>query len=236
MTPVERSLESDPALNLFQSSLALVGDNTFFGFTSPVQGERFRLEVEPTLGTLNYQNLLVDYRRYLLLRPFTVAGRVFHLGRYGKDGEDDRLTPFFIGYSTLVRGYSSGSFDPAYECTSTDGGDCAEFDRLLGSRILVSNLEIRFPFIGTSQYGLINFPYLPTELSLFLDAGVAWTRDESPEFRFDTETLDRVPVLSAGTSARVNLLNALVLEAYLAFPFQRPEKDSIFGLQIAPGW
>jgi hypothetical protein len=83
---------------------------------------------------------------------------------------------------------------------------------------------------------LINFPYLPTELSLFLDGGVAWDSDSSPEFRFETESLDRVPVFSAGASARINILGALILETYLASPFQRPEKDLVFGAQIAPGW
>jgi hypothetical protein len=228
-----RELDSPDPLNLFQTSVALVGDNSFFGFTSPIQGQRYRLEIEPTWGTLNFQNLLVDYRRYLLLRPFTVAGRMLHLGRYGVDGEDDRLSPLFIGYGTLVRGYSAGSFDFS-ECG--EDPNCPEYDRLLGSRIAVTNLEVRFPLVGTSQYGLINFPYLPTELSAFLDGGVAWFTDEKPEFRFATDTQDRIPVFSAGGSARFNILGALVLEMYLAFPFQRPQKASEFGIQIVPGW
>ena len=103
------------------------------------------------------------------------------------------------------------------------------------------NLEVRFPFIGTSQFGLINFPYLPTELSLFFDGGVAWEKDSPPQIRFVTgqselDTTTRYPVFSAGVSARVNILNALILEGYVALPFQRSAKESVFGLQIAPGW
>lgn len=228
--------DSPAGINLVQGSVALVGDNSFFGFTSPIQGHRYRLEVEPTFGSLSYRTILADYRRYVLLRPFTIAFRGLHLGRYGSDAEDNRLTPLFIGYASLVRGYSSGSFDPTVECDERFGNDCAQFDRLLGSRVAVVNLELRFPFIGTSQWGLINFPYLPTELSLFLDGGTAWTSTDSPKLRFDTGTTDRVPVFSAGASARVNVLGALVVEAYLAAPFQRPQRSTVFGLQISPGW
>jgi hypothetical protein len=45
-----------------------------------------------------------------------------------------------------------------------------------------------------------------------------------------------VPVFSAGISSRFNLFGYMVLEAYYAFPFQRPERGAHFGFQIAPGW
>ena len=47
---------------------------------------------------------------------------------------------------------------------------------------------------------------------------------------------DTRPVTSAGVSARVNLLGALVVEAYWAVPFEDQLRDTYFGLQIAPGW
>ena len=46
----------------------------------------------------------------------------------------------------------------------------------------------------------------------------------------------RIPVVSAGVSARVNLLGYAVIEAYAARPFQRPGKSWVYGLQLAPGW
>jgi len=45
-----------------------------------------------------------------------------------------------------------------------------------------------------------------------------------------------VPVFSAGVSARFNILGYLVLEAYYAYPFQRPGKGGHLGFNIAPGW
>jgi len=109
-------------------------------------------------------------------------------------------------------------------------------DRLYGTRAALVSAEVRLPLFGTEQFGLINFPYLPTELALFADAGLAWTAEESPVVRFDRDTSDRVPVTSLGASARVNLLGALVFELYYAYPFQRPGKGAHFGLLLTPGW
>ena len=235
---VEDRITEEPSpegLSLFQGSLALVGDNSIFGFTSPIQGQRYRVEVDPTFGSLQYQTVVADLRRYLFFRPVTVAGRLVHIGRYGADAESNRLAPLFLGYATLVRGYSSGSFDLS-ECSTGNAADCPEFDRLIGSRIGVVNLEVRVPLFGTSRFGLVNFPYLPTELSAFVDAGVAWNRGEKPELKFERRSAERIPVVSSGMSARFNVLGALVLEVYYAYPFQRPEKGAHFGFQIAPGW
>jgi Tol biopolymer transport system component len=228
---------SASSLSLFQSSAAFVGDNAYFGFTSPVVGERFRFEVAPTFGTLTYQTALADYRRYVFFRPFTMAFRGLHYGRYGVDDDTPRLSPLFLGYETFVRGYSQESFD-ATECTVDPENPvaCPEFDRLIGSRLGVASVEFRIPLIGVEELGLINFPFLPTEISPFIDAGVAWTGDESPEFTFDRSSLARTPVFSAGVSARINVLGYLIFESYWAYPFQRPAKGGHFGFQLAPGW
>jgi hypothetical protein len=49
-------------------------------------------------------------------------------------------------------------------------------------------------------------------------------------------TDDRVPVVSAGMSTRVNLFGAIVMELFYAYPFQRPDKGGHLGLQLVPGW
>ena len=233
----------DP-LNLFEASTALVGDNANFGFTSPVVGQRYRFEVAPTFGTLTFQTALADYRKYFFAQPVSFAFRAMHYGRYGKDADTDRLTPLFIGYETFVRGYAYESFDPN-ECTVTDANSCAELDRLIGSRLAVANFEIRVPLFGVPGFGLINMPFLPTEIAPFVDAGLAWwgrdeielvTNNGKPRIAFDRDAVDRVPVFSAGVSARMNVLGYLVLEAYYAYPFQRPGKGGHIGFNIAPGW
>jgi hypothetical protein len=54
-------------------------------------------------------------------------------------------------------------------------------------------------------------------------------------FAFDRDALDRVPVMSYGVSARVNLLGYAVLETYYAFPTHR-RKGWHWGFDFAPGW
>jgi Tol biopolymer transport system component len=245
--PVQRELPAPDPLNFMQMTGALVGDNSFFGFTSPVAGERWRLEVSPTIGTLNYQTALADYRRYFLQSPVTFAFRGLHYGRYGRDASgitpDNQLrvlSPVFLGFESLIRGYAWESFENREcEAVTPSNGDvtgCPAFDRLQGTRVGVANLELRIPLLGVPELGLINFPYLPTEIAPFIDAGVAWTADESPEFRFERRTDARVPVFSTGITARMNILGYLILEAYYAYPFQRPEKGWHWGFNIAPGW
>jgi hypothetical protein len=57
-------------LTLGTSSAAFVTDTTNFGATSPVSGQRYRLEVDPTFGSVNFTGALVDYRRCFMPVPF----------------------------------------------------------------------------------------------------------------------------------------------------------------------
>jgi Tol biopolymer transport system component len=242
--PIQREIESPSGLNFLQATAALVGDNSYFGFTSPVAGQRWRTEISPTFGSLTYQTMLADYRRYVMVRPVTFAVRGMHYGRYGKDAEgidsENRrvLSQIFLGYEPLIRGYAQESFDQG-ECTVVDPTTettCPAFSRLLGTRIGVINLELRIPVLGVPELGLINFPLLPLEISPFFDAGVAWSGGDSPTFEFQRRTDERVPVFSTGITARANILGYVILEAYYAYPFQRPEKGWHWGFNLSPGW
>ncbi|MGH7480934.1 MAG: peptidase S9 [Longimicrobiales bacterium] len=231
----------DP-LNLVQASAAFVGDNSVFGFTSPIDGGRFRFEATPTFGTLQFQQVVADWRRYLFWNPVTLAFRGLHFGRYGQDAEG-RLRPEFIGREYFIRGYAIESFDELARdgCVPSDPanqvvGTCEQINNLAGSRIAVANIELRVPFLGVEEFGLIEFPYVPTELSAFVDAGLAWTSTQEPEFEFRRDLLERHPVVSTGFSARMNVLGFMIVEAYYAYPFQRPERGWHWGFQIMPGW
>ncbi|MEM1126764.1 MAG: peptidase S9 [Bacteroidota bacterium] len=230
-------LEPD-AEYFFLSSLAYVVDFSFTGFTSPIRGGRYRFQVTPRVGSNTFVTALADYRRYFqIAQPLTFAIRGLHVGNYGnRDG--DVFTTEFLGYSFrpgFIRGYSFGSFESS-ECTFAPDGSCPQQDRLLGTRIAMASAELRVPLFGTQDFGLIPFPYLPTELSLFADAGVAWTQDEAPVLAFDRDSVDRVPLVSVGASSRFNLFGYMVLELFYAYPFQRPDKGGHFGVQLLPGW
>jgi hypothetical protein len=219
-------------LNLGTASAATVFDNSVFGATSPVAGQRYRLEVTPTAGTIFFTGALADYRRYLTPAPFyTVAGRVLHYGRYGGGAEDYRLPPLFLGYPQLVRGYDIGSFDTS-ECQANASSSCPAFDRLLGSRMLVGNLELRFPLLR--PFGVRQGMYgpVPVELAFFADGGVAWMSDQTPTFFGG----NRKPIASTGMTIRVNLFGFAVGQLDIARPLQRPGRGWLFEFSLTPGF
>ncbi|MFP4624443.1 MAG: BamA/TamA family outer membrane protein, partial [Gemmatimonadota bacterium] len=247
-----RSVDLDPGLldpafsetyHMGTATAAYVGDWSYFGFTSPIRGGRFRFEVSPVVGDLNVVNVLGDYRRYLHAYPFTLALRGLHAGRYGPDSEGSIFSrQNFLGYETLVRGYAYESWTQA-ECTDPS---CPAFARLWGSRLAVANAELRVPLFGVPEYGLLTFPFLPTDVGWFVDAGLAWTSDTpceegitsigcSPVLEWSSPD-ERIPVVSTGVSARFNVMGFLIFEAYYAYPFQRPNKGWHMGFNIAPGW
>lgn len=231
-----QDLQSPPALDLRNTSAAFVRDTSQFGFVSPLRGMRFRAEAEFTTGDIDYRTTLIDFRKYWLNRPVTLALRAMHLGRRGDGADDQRLAPLDIGQGSLVRGYGFDSFNVS-ECTRTAGSTaCPELDRLVGTRIGALNFELRLPLFGNEQYGLFEFPAAPTELFFFVDAGAAWTSNDSVEFTFERDTTERVPVVSSGIGARTLVLGQLPLELYYAYPYQRPEAGSEFGFRIRAGW
>ncbi len=243
--PTLAALELDP-LSLANASVGYVGDNSFFGFTSPIQGGRFRFSVEGTLGSENFLTAVADWRRYYHPnRNLTVALRGLHFGRYGGIASNS-IQPLFLGYESFVRGYAWESFRTESECGQTANRlnqpgltfetGCPALDRLYGHRLAVANFELRVPLVGTEQFGIINFPFMPTELVAFADAGLAWDDTREARLEFSRSSTDRVPVFSAGVSARFNILGFMILEAYYVNPFQRPDKGPHWGFQLAPGW
>lgn len=241
------SLPAPDALNMVQASVALVGDNSFFGFVSPIRGGRYRFELEQTQGTVDFSTVVGDFRRYYAPhRNLTFGVRGLHYGRYGL-GQDEQtqdgfglLNPLFLGYETFVRGYAFESYS-ASDCTGgTATNTCPSLNRLYGHKLAVGSVEMRIPFIGVEQFGIINFPFLPTELVAFADGGMAWDNPFNPDdkavLEWNRNSSARVPVLSTGVSARMNILGFMILEAYYAYPWQRPEKGWHWGFNMTPGW
>jgi outer membrane protein assembly factor BamA len=197
-----------------------------------VEGQRYRLEASPTFGTINYTSLLVDYRRYFMPVSFyTFAARIMHYGRYGSSGEDPRLYPLYLGYPSFVRGYDVNTID-ASECGPSPAGGCPAFDRLVGSRLLVGNLEFRFPLLRPAGLSQGMYGPVPIEVALFADGGVAWSRGDKPSFLGG----NREGVSSVGVTLRANLLGFAVGEFAFSRPLQRPDKGWIFQFNLSPGF
>ncbi|MFQ5689176.1 MAG: hypothetical protein ACE5HQ_02745 [Gemmatimonadota bacterium] len=218
------------SLNMATGSVALVYDNSIFGGTSAILGQRYRFELQPTAGSLNYLTALADVRKYVMpVRPLVLAGRVLHFGRYFDDGVDPRLNPLFLGFPSLVRGYTSNSFD-TFECRFAENGNrCPVFDQLLGSRIGVANFELRLPLFG--GIGVVPTSQVPpVEIGGFFDAGIAWSPIDGQRLS------DRSVVKSVGGLARMNLFGLAVAELDVVNPLDRPDQSWFVQFNLQPGF
>jgi hypothetical protein len=224
----EKETLDGSSLDLGEATVALVRDTSAHGPTGPLAGQRFRLDVSPVFGSIRYTGLLADFRQYASKGKVTVAGRLLHYGRYGASAEDPRMSPLFVGYGSMVRGYDTGSFDVS-ECGS--GGGCPVYQQLLGSRVLVGNAEVRVPlkalFGARRSYGA-----LPVDVGAFADAGVAWDSASSPALFGGQREL----VKSVGAVARVNLLGFAVVEFDWVKPLDRPGKGAYFTWNLLAGF
>ncbi len=227
-----QDLPAPGALNFGVMDLALVYDNSLFGATSPILGQRYRIEVSPNVGTITWFELLADYRKYWMpVRPFTIAARLLHYGRYGSGAEDSRIVPLFLGYPGLVRGYDFNSFS-SDETVPDSMGNVPILDRLFGSRLLVGNLELRFPLLGLFGIGKGYYGFLPIEVGAFYDAGLAWQNGIKPSFLGG----DRKPVSSVGVAFRMNLAGYAVAEVDYVKPLDRPLQGWFWQFNLTPGF
>lgn len=232
------------------SNLALVGDNSYFGLTSPLAGHRFRLGLEFVTGTDKYYSAIVDLRRYLWKKPFSFALRGMSYLRF--EQTDNSVWPLYIGDMGFVRGYGS------IFSTNSIEQQGLSFGQLIGTKMAMTNFEIRIPFTGPRNLSLISTGFLFSDLVFFFDAGVAF--NEFSHFRDGTPTLVPIrdetgqiivdqngqpiyseqllkPFLasSLGVALRINLFGALILEPFYAWPMHEGGRPS-FGLNLIPGW
>jgi hypothetical protein len=81
--------------------------------------------------------------------------------------------------------------------------------------------------LGSGYYGA-----LPLDFLVFGDAGLAWDTNNEPKLTGGS----RQAVYSAGAGLRFNLFGFAVLEADLVHPFQRPDKNWVWELNLQPGF
>jgi hypothetical protein len=227
------------SISFVQPSLALVHDNSLFGYVGPFAGSRSRFQVSPAFGTWQFTAGLADYRQYLYVRPFTLAFRGMVFGRFGRDAQ---RFPIFLGTTELLRGYTYGSFRDN-ECIADPGNasqtGCAEVDQLIGSKIAAASVELRFPLTRSLVLGFLPIGFPPIEAALFYDAGMAWT-DQPGEIQKlsrdpgENPVLVRAPLRSYGGSIRVNMLGLMILRFDYTNPINRPLKKSYWTISLGP--
>jgi Tol biopolymer transport system component len=233
-----------PALSFGYLTAGYYYDSGIFGATSPILGQNLGLSVSPAVGSITFTTVSADFRKYFMpVRPFTLAIRAMHMGRYGKDAEDNRFYPLYIAYWDMVRGYESFSNAELSEYQSNPD---SAFDpnRLYGSKMFMGNVELRFPLLGVLGIGKGYFGAWPLEFFGFFDWGIAYA--QNPGYWWGGETPDdvkptffggkRKPISSAGIGVRTNLFGYLVLGLNYVYPFDRPVRGWHLQLSISPGF
>lgn len=223
-----KEMEPDP-FYVGNTYLAYVGDNSNFGITGPLDGYRHRFEIGKMFASYNLYNTMLDYRKYYYQNPFSFGFRVLHYARYGRDRNE--LYPIYIGDNYYVRGYAYNSYDQY----GGYGFNYRDLNTMVGSKMGVFNAEARLPFTGPERLTFIQSKYLFTTLVGFFDGGVAAYEYRDIDFSWQPSGRKNTPIFSTGLALRLNLFGYAVLEGYLAYPFQRNDKDFVFGLYISGG-
>ncbi|MBI4429579.1 MAG: PD40 domain-containing protein [Ignavibacteriales bacterium] len=166
---------------LLSNTISFVWDNSLWGPSGPIDGNRMKLTLAYTSDVQNsnvsYYSVIADYRNYLRLSTRSALAARAHL--WYNEGKEARR--FFMGGSWDLRGWPRWS--------------------IRGKKLWLTSTELRFPFID--QLG-IRFPFGGVNFgsirgALFADAGGAWD-----EIYRDTRG-------SVGGGVRLNLGGVLVL-------------------------
>jgi len=217
------SVRKDPGLNYAEAHFAYVSDNTLFGYTGPIFGRRYRLQVSPVVGGLNWVEYLADYRRYdaIIFSYLTLATRAYTSLSIGPDE-----TQFmkYVARPDFVRGYDRNNLlflsCPLVGASSVN---CSAV-QLLGSRVAVANAELRFPLIRRIELGLLPVALPPLEGLFFYDVGMAWSADKDIYLgrpaNYDANR-QRYPLRSYGFGLRLNLFNTAILRWDYAVPLDQ---------------
>jgi outer membrane protein assembly factor BamA len=262
--PVDHSVRVND-ISFLQPMAALVFDNSLFGWTGPIYGRRYRLQMSRTIGNFGFTEGLLDFRNYMNYKQSVVfATRFTALTRFGRDA--DRFAVYWGG-PYYVRGYDANSFElDGDECTrsrnlSTEESlsPCPVRDQLIGSSAAFMNLELRVPIIKELQIGFLgSFP--PVDLVTFFDGGLAWDeeiclrasiqdpRNCDPASARNVKVvwnrkadqdpyLFREPLYSYGAGLRLNIFYT-VLRLDYTIPHNRPDrgKTGVFSLSFGPSF
>lgn len=141
---------------LASNFIGYVKDNSLWGASGPMDGERINITLGNTLdvqhSNVNFYTIIVDARKYFRLsQRVTYAVRAMTRYNHGKEA-----LPFYMGGSWDLRGYRRWS--------------------LWGNKIFLINHELRFPFIDRF---IVNFPFGGMGFNAirgasFIDLGNAW--------------------------------------------------------------
>ncbi|MBK7378862.1 MAG: PD40 domain-containing protein [Ignavibacteriales bacterium] len=201
-------------------SASFVHDNVLWGYTSPVDGTRYRFDLlgNPGIGktNLSFYSILGDYRTYWRFwNDYSFAFRLS--GGYSGGANPQR---FFIGgienwinrnfASTTIPLESASDFAFLTPALPLRGFDYAE---QIGTKYSLMNLELRFPLIRYLLTGALPFLFSNVVGVVFADIGTAWNRNQDLKFfekDINNNIVSRDLLMGTGVGARLYLLYFLV--------------------------
>jgi len=235
-----------PSIGYVAPTLALIRDNALFGFVGPFVGSRSRFQIAPAIGGWKFVGTTVDLRKYLFARPFTLAVRTLFYGRVGRDANE---FPVFLGNTELIRGYTAWSLinhecvaqvsnpAPLFGLPASGSTGCTALDQLIGSRVAVANVELRFPLTRSLTLGFLPIGFPPIEGAIFYDAGIAWQTGSKLKSKADPgDNLEivRTPLQSWGASIRANVLGFVIMRLDYTQPLNRTYNRAYWTVSFGP--
>jgi outer membrane protein assembly factor BamA len=213
------AVPSDEA-SYFVPSMAFVHDNVMWGYTSPIQGTRYRFDVYGNPGftdsKLSFYTLSGDYRTYL--RFWTDYSFVVRLsGGYSGGPNAQR---FFLGGIENWINRSFATSEIPIESTSDYAFLTAvlpmrgyNYSQQIGTKYFLMNYELRFPLIRYLVPGPLPVLFSNILGVAFLDVGSAWNNTGNLQlFKRDLNgnVVSKDLLMGTGVGARIYFLYFLL--------------------------
>jgi hypothetical protein len=196
--------------------LSFVFDNTLFGYTAPVKGTRYNIT---TLGTPElsidgggFVSFIEDFRHYFKLSDehsfvfrFT-SGASFgpNPQRFYLGGTENWINYEFENNNIPISNVEEFAFSsPIMPMRGYN------FDKISGSKFALTNLEFRFPLFKYLIFGLIPLGFADIRGVAFLDAGTAWSDDNSLQLFHDVNGVTKTKdlLVGMGFGSRIIFMN-----------------------------
>jgi Tol biopolymer transport system component len=201
-------------------SIGYTHDNALWGYTAPVTGTRYTMNLfgTPKLGRdgLSFVNVTGDYRNYLRLgRNYSIALRMAGGGSFGGNPQK-----FIIGgVPNWINRTFEGGYVPlenAEDYIFLETGlplRGYNYAAAIGSHYGLFNFEFRYPLFAFLQAGPLPIGLQSINGAMFFDMGGAW--DRAKDFAAFTKdeagnTVTRDLLMGMGTGARIFFLGFLV--------------------------
>jgi len=213
------SVPSDDA-SFLVPSIAFVKDNVMWGYTSPIQGTRYRFDAygNPGFGDskFSFYTLSGDYRTYL--RFWTDYSFVVRLsGGYSGGPNAQR---FFLGGIENWINRSFATSEIPIETTSDYAFLTAvlpmrgyNYSQQIGTKYFLMNYELRFPLIRYLVPGPLPILFSNILGVAYIDIGSAWNNTDNLQlFRknLNGTTVTKDLLMGTGVGARVYFLYFLL--------------------------